>query len=359
MDLLAQKGHQVVVLDNLSPQIHSQPEFSAVLRNQAECIQADIRDSAELEKALQGVEIVVHLAAETGTGQSMYQLHHYTEVNTLGTAGLLDLLVNRPNQVRRIVLASSRAVYGEGQYSCTRCGIVYPPSRPVSQLARHDWEMKCPNCGNPVQPVPTQEEALLQPQSIYASSKQSQEQLVNITCQARELESVVLRYQNVYGPGQALTNPYTGILCVFFTQIVLGKPLLLFEDGQPSRDFVFIEDVAAATAASVEAPAGGSTVLNVGTGQRTSVSQVAQTLYEVMELEPQAEISYKYRLGDIRHCYANISKLQQLGYSPRVDFRQGVQQFVEWAISQDNTGEQFAGLFEKANRELIARKLFR
>ena len=268
--------------------------------------------------------------------------------------------MNRPNQVRRIVLASSRAVYGEGQYTCPRCGVVYPSTRPLSQLARHDWEMNCPKCGGPVQPVPTQEEALLQPQSIYASSKQSQEQLVNITCQARELEAVVLRYQNVYGPGQALTNPYTGILCVFFSQIVQGKPLLLFEDGQPSRDFVFIEDVAAATAAAVEVPVAGSTVLNVGTGQRISVKEVARTLYEVMEVAPQAEISHKYRLGDIRHCYADISKLQQqLGYTPGVDFGQGVRQFVEWAVGQGNTGEQFAGQFEKASGELLARKLFR
>lgn len=360
VDRLLDHGHAVTVLDNLSPQIHSAPSFSATQRDNATCIQADVRDSDALREALVGAEAVVHLAAETGTGQSMYNIRHYSDVNTLGTAALLDLLVNEPSTVRRFVLASSRAVYGEGQYHCAHCGIVHPSTRPAEQLARHEWEIVCPVCGGPAEPVPTREDALLQPQSIYASTKQTQEQLVAITCHAREIESVVLRYQNVYGPGQSLTNPYTGIISIFLSLITEGKPLLLFEDGLPSRDFVFIDDVAAATVAAVEMPGVGNSTINVGAGVRTSVREVAETLAATLGVIPRAEICEKYRVGDIRHCYADITRLRgQLGYTPQTEFAEGIRRFVGWAATQREVVGHAAERFARAQRELTTRKLFR
>lgn len=360
VDVLLQRGHTVTVLDTLSPQIHAVQAFSPAQRDTATCIQADVRDADALRGALRGVEAVVHLAAETGTGQSMYDIRRYSDVNTLGTAALLDLLMNEPHTVRRFVLASSRAVYGEGQYCCPRCGIIHPPTRPAEQLARHEWEIVCPLCGSPAVPIPTREDAVLQPQSIYASTKQTQEQLVTIACQARGIESVVLRYQNVYGPGQSLTNPYTGIISIFFSLIAEGTPLLLFEDGLPSRDFVFIDDVAAATVAAVEATGVGNSTINVGAGVRTSVSEVAARLSATLGAEPNAQITGQYRVGDIRHCYADTTRLgDQLGYTPQVDFAAGLRRFVAWAATQGDGAGQAAERFERAQQELATRKLFR
>jgi dTDP-L-rhamnose 4-epimerase len=360
VDILLEHGHTIAVLDVLSPQIHAVRAFSPAQRNNATCIQADVRDTDALRGALAGVEAVVHLAAETGTGQSMYNIRHYSDVNTLGTAGLLDLLVNEPHTVRRFVLASSRAVYGEGQYRCPRCGIIHPPTRPAEQLARHEWEIVCPICGGPAEPVPTREDALLQPQSIYASTKQTQEQLITIACQSRGIESVVLRYQNVYGPGQSLTNPYTGMISIFFSLIAEGAPLALFEDGLPSRDFVFIDDVAAATAAATEAAGVGNSIINVGTGVRTSVHEVAMLLYTLLEVEPNARVTGQSRAGDIRHCYADIARLRdQLGYTPQIDFTEGLRRFVAWAIRQERIAGHAAERFARAQHELTTRELFR
>lgn len=360
VDLLLKHGHTVTVLDNLSPQIHAAQEFSSSQRTNATCIQADVRDTDALRGALAGVEVVVHLAAETGTGQSMYNIHHYSAVNTLGTASVLDLLVNEPHTVRRFVLASSRAVYGEGQYRCPVCGIVHPPTRPAEQLARHAWNVVCPICGSPAEPIPTREDALLQPQSIYASTKQTQEQLVTITCQTRAIESVVLRYQNVYGPGQSLTNPYTGMISIFFSLIAEGVPLTLFEDGLPSRDFVFIDDVAAATMAAVAAVGVGNSTINVGTGVRTSVQEVAMLLSSLLGAEPNARVTGQYRAGDIRHCYADVARMRdQLGYTPRIDFAEGLRQFVAWAVTQEGIAGHAAERFARAQRELTTRNLFR
>lgn len=360
VDVLLQQGNTITVLDTLSPQIHAVQAFPPALRDNAACIRADVRNTNALRGAIAGVEAVVHLAAETGTGQSMYDVRRYSDVNTLGTATLLDLLMNEAHTVRRVVLASSRAVYGEGQYRCPRCGIVHPPTRSGEQLARHEWEIVCPICGGAAAPIPTREDALLQPQSIYASTKHSQEQLVTIACQARGIESVVLRYQNAYGPGQSLANPYTGMISIFFSLIAARAPLSLFEDGLPSRDFVFIDDVAAATAAAVEAVGVGSSAINVGTSVRTSVQEVAMLLYSLLGVEPDLTVTGQSRAGDIRHCCADITRLvEQLGYTPRIDFAEGLRRFAAWAVAQEDVVGHAAERFERAQRELTTRKLFR
>jgi dTDP-L-rhamnose 4-epimerase len=358
--LLAAHGHDVVVLDNLSPQIHEKADFPTPVRDVAECVRADVRDADAVHAALRGVEVVVHLAAETGTGQSMYQMRHYSDVNVLGTATLLDAMAQQDTPVRRLVLASSRAVYGEGQYTCPQDGTVFPPTRSASRLALQAWELTCPICGGPAHPVPTHEDARVQPQSIYASNKQTQEQLVTIAAQARGTETVILRYQNVYGPGQALNNPYTGVICVFFGLLVEARPILLFEDGLPTRDFVAIDDVAAATLAAVEADLTTPATINVGTGRQTTIRAVAETLAAVLGIEPTIEVTQKTRRGDIRHCYADIRRLEtQLGYTPRISFTEGITRFALWAKTQEAMIGQISGRFEQAQRELVARKLFR
>jgi dTDP-L-rhamnose 4-epimerase len=358
--LLVADGHRVTLIDNLSPQIHPEQIFSAALREQATCIRADVRDIATLREVIGDAEAIIHLAAETGTGQSMYDIHRYSDVNVLGTAAILDVLMNRPNRVERFVLASSRAVYGEGQYHCARCGPVYPTTRTAEQLASHAWELRCPHCHGAILPTPTHEDASLQPQSVYASSKQTQEQLVAIACQARGIETVTLRYQNVYGPGQALANPYTGVICVFFALLIQGKPILLFEDGLPSRDFVFIDDVAAATCAAVRLHVPAPTIINVGTGVPTTIREVAETVARALGVEAAMEVTGKYRLGDIRHCYGDITRLtEQLGYVPRVRFPEGIARFVAWAQDQKDIVGDLALGFEKAQGELLSRRLFR
>ena len=357
---LVEASHEITVLDSLSPQVHPTEGFPVELQKIARCVQGDIRDAAAVERVLDGVEVVVHLAAETGTGQSMYDIRRYCDVNVGGTANLLDVIQNRPNGVRRIVLAGSRAVYGEGQYECEDGKTVYPAGRSLAQLDRHEWELTWPGCDGPIKVVPTQETARLQPGSIYASNKQTQEQLVSITCQGRELEAVILRYQNVYGPGQALTNPYTGVICAFFSRIIANKPITLFEDGEISRDFVYIDDVTAATAAAVQSPLVGQQVINVGTGVRTTIREVADNLREILGLAVPVEVSGRYRVGDIRHCYADITRLREkLGYRPKWDFNTGLRQFVEWALTQREMVEQIGNDLDRANAELTARKLFR
>ncbi len=354
---LASDGHHVVVLDALTPQIHPTGAFDPALEAVAECVRGDVRDSAAVARAITGADAVVHLAAETGTGQSMYEIARYTDTNIGGTATLLHHLVNERHDVRRVVLSSSRSVYGEGQYRRADGTVAHPAERTEAQLAAHRWEVEDATTAAPLTPIPTHETALLQPRSIYASHKQSQEQLVTLACEAVGIAPVVLRYQNVYGPGQALTNPYTGVICTFYGLIERGEPILLFEDGLPSRDFVYVDDVVAATAAAVTHPAPPDAIVNVGMGERISVRAVAETLCAVMGRTVPMTVSGKYRVGDIRHCYADITRLTHgLGCPPEVSFAEGTRRFVAWAAGQESLTPQAAA---RARDEMAVKGLYR
>lgn len=267
---LIERGYSVTVLDNLSPQIHgdapSQSPLYQSIKDRVTFIKGDITNRADLTKALQHQNLIVHLAAETGTGQSMYEIEKYTLVNILGTSLLLDILANERNEVEKIVLSSSRAVYGEGKYLCSEHGTVYPLSRSNDDMSKGDFEVKCPHCGLPVGCLPTDENSLLHPTSIYGITKHVQEQLIVTTGKALNLPTVVFRYQNVYGPGQSLSNPYTGILSIFSTSAKSGKGINIFEDGQESRDFVYIDDVTDATVLGIERDEANYQVFNVGGG---------------------------------------------------------------------------------------------
>ncbi len=337
---LLDKGYKVTVLDNLSEQIHgdnpavSSPLYTSI-RDKVNFMNGTVTSRAHWEKAIADNEVIVHLAAETGTGQSMYQVDHYTHVNIGGTALLLDILANTKTSVKRVVVASSRAIYGEGKYIADGIGAVYPEHRGAAEMDAGNFEVTWPGVDSPLQLVPTDEDSKIHPSSVYGITKQNQEQMVMTVCAAIGIEGVAFRYQNVYGPGQSLSNPYTGILSIFSTLIKNGKGINIFEDGKESRDFVFISDVVNATWLGIEKPAAAGQVFNVGTGVATTVQQVASLLLKYYNANVPLQITGNYRLGDIRHNLADISKIKSLlGFTPAVPFEEGLKQFTDWVNTQ-------------------------
>jgi dTDP-L-rhamnose 4-epimerase len=337
---LIDRGWQVTVLDNLSPQIHgtdaatTSPLFQSI-KDKVNFVQASVTNRVALQQAIADNEVIVHLAAETGTGQSMYQISHYADVNVGGTALLLDILANEKTAVRKVVVASSRAIYGEGKYTTPDGNDVYPVQRAEIDLLAGRFEVTCPGVSGLLQLVATDETSKIHPTSVYGITKQNQEQMVLTVCPTLGIAPVAFRYQNVYGPGQSLSNPYTGILSIFSTQIKNGKGINIFEDGFESRDFVYIDDVVQATILGIENDAANEQVFNVGTGVPTTVMEVAQTLIRNYGVEVPVTVSGNFRLGDIRHNYADITKIKQLlGFTPAVDFQEGIRRFTQWVNQQ-------------------------
>nr|WP_319564275.1 NAD-dependent epimerase/dehydratase family protein [uncultured Rhodoferax sp.] len=357
---LVASGHRVIVLDNLSPQIHgAEPESSPLFRSlerQVEFIRGSVTQRADLMRALAGVDTVVHLAAETGTGQSMYAIQHYSDVNIGGTALLLDVIANERLPIRKIVAASSRAVYGEGRYSCPKHGNVYPASRAAERMEKGDFSVYCPHCGTAAEMIPTDEETPVHPVSVYGITKLTQEQMVLTVGKSLGISAITFRYQNVYGPGQSLSNPYTGILSIFSTRIRNGSGINIFEDGKESRDFVFIDDVVQATAKAVEYEQPLVDVFNVGSGVATDVLTIANTLQALLGSAVPTQVTGQFRLGDIRHNVADLAKVRQvLGFEPSVSIEEGLRQFVAWV-----KGEQIqTDRYEESLKELKAKGLFK
>jgi dTDP-L-rhamnose 4-epimerase len=329
-------GHEVTILDNFSPQIHGEKaELPADLRDAVRLFRGDVGDIALCERALDGQEILVHLAAETGTGQSMYRLRHYCDVNIGATAGLMELLLTGKYPVRTLIIASSRAVYGEGAARCPEHGTVYPNTRAKEAMARREFEPQCPRCGHSTSLTPTPEEAPFHPSSMYGLTKQVQEQMTLMYASTLGINGFALRYQNVYGPGQSLKNPYTGILAIFSNQARSNLPINIFEDGKESRDFVYIDDVVEATMCCIDAPAQKPVALNVGSGVALPVAEVARRIVTHFASTSEVRITGQFRLGDIRHSCASTEKLQStLGFSPVWDFENGLREFLQWASSQ-------------------------
>lgn len=354
---LVDKGYFVTVLDNLSPQIHgNEPDHTSPLyqsiKDKVRFIRGSVENRELLSYALGGQDAIVHLAAETGTGQSMYEIEHYMNVNSGGTAVLMDLLTNGKNRVKKVVVASSRAIYGEGKYFCNTCGIVYPLSRDDRDMHAGDFECKCPVCGSSVELMPTTEDSLSHPTSVYGITKQNQEQLVLTVCSTIGIAGVAFRYQNVYGPGQSLSNPYTGILSIFSTQIKNGNGLNIFEDGKETRDFVFIDDVVDATILGLEKEEACDQVFNVGTGIATDVLTVARELISNYGIEVPVTVSGNYRLGDIRHNYADITKIQHLlGFVPKISFVEGIRRFTEWVNRQEVQEDHYTASIEEMRQK--------
>lgn len=339
---LLNKGYTVTVLDNLSPQIHGEnPNVTSPLyisiKDKVHFIKGTVTSAEDWSKALKDQDCVVHLAAETGTGQSMYEIKKYVDVNIGGTALLLDILTNIKHSVKRVVVAESRAIYGEGRYYSEELEqFIYPDERTDDTMSKGDFEVKYPNCRKPLQLVGTTEDSMIHPTSVYGITKQVQGQLVHLVCKTLGLESVSFRYQNVYGPGQSLSNPYTGILSIFSTRIKNGNGITIFEDGKETRDFVYIEDVVDATILGIEVKEASSLAFNIGTGVAIDVLTVAKTLIEKYGIDVPMTISGNYRLGDIRHNYADITLASTvLGFKPKWSFSDGIGEFAKWVNGQD------------------------
>jgi dTDP-L-rhamnose 4-epimerase len=334
---LLNQGSQVRILDNFSPQIHATETLPDDLAGHVDLIKADVRDRDAMRKALTEVDSVVHLAAETGTGQSMYEIDRYFSVNVQATATMLDLLQNEncAKSLCSIVVASSRAVYGEGAYRCASHGMVFPDQRGRALMTQGQFEPVCPDCGAPLSLFPTPELAPFRPMSMYGLTKQVQEQAVLLFARTQGINGFGLRYQNVYGPGQSLKNPYTGILAVFSNLARQNQPIEIYEDGLESRDFVYIDDVVEATVRSINYTGQFVGALNVGSGEATSVMTVAQEIKAFFNSESTLGVTGAFRMGDIRHNIADVVKLEKvLGFVPKVPFKEGLSNFLSWAAAQ-------------------------
>jgi dTDP-L-rhamnose 4-epimerase len=355
--LAIESGHSVRILDNLSSQVHG-ADAAFEPPPGVDFLLGDVAVRSDWEAALRGIDTIVHLAAETGTGQSMYEIDRYYMVNVQGTALLFDILANSAHSISNVILASSRSVYGEGAYLCRECAPegrrCFPRPRSPEQRASHDWDVRCPECGSVPELVATAEDDQLSPASIYAASKLAQEQLVRVACSAMGIAHSILRFQNVFGEGQSLKNPYTGILSIFSTRIRLGLPLPIFEDGKESRDFVHVQDAAEAVLACVEKRAADGATINVGSGKAASIMEVAQLLCRTFGSDIVPHITREYRVGDIRHNLADLTRLeQQLDFRPRIALEDGLKRFSDWVRGEAIPPD----MLDKANDELKTRKM--
>jgi dTDP-L-rhamnose 4-epimerase len=354
---LLPQGHTIRVLDNLSEQVHGADASVPDELREVEFVYGDVCDPEAVKKAVQGSDAVVHLAAETGVGQSMYEITRYVMTNDAGTANVLQAIIEAERPLQRLVLASSRAIYGEGLYACAACGRVSPAGRAPADLEQARWEPVCPTCGAAITPLPTSEDAPPNPQSIYAVNKLTQEHLCRTVGQAYQIPTIILRYFNVYGPGQSLSNPYTGILSTFYARIQNGGSINVFEDGQESRDFVYIDDVVAATHKALCVPFDSlpTTTFNVGTGTALSIQELAETVVAASGTATPIACSGAYRIGDIRHAFADTRQAaQHLGFTAQTPLQEGIARWMEWAngcAAQNRT--------DMAQQELARHKLYR
>jgi dTDP-L-rhamnose 4-epimerase len=356
------KGYQITVLDTLSPQIHGEdpavtsPLYKSI-KDKVKFIHGSVTDRELLARALFGIDTIVHFAAETGTGQSMYEIEKYVQVNIGGTSILLDLLANdKRYQVKKVVVASSRSIYGEGKYLSEEFGVIYPKHRSSETMDAGDFDVKYPGVTKPLKLVATDEESKIHPSSVYGITKQNQEQMIMTVCPTIGIAPVAFRYQNVYGPGQSLSNPYTGILSIFSTLIKNGKQINVFEDGEESRDFVFIDDVVEATILGIEKDEANGGIFNVGTGVATNVITVANNLIKNYGIDTKLNITGNYRLGDIRHNFADLSKIKQkLGFEPKVSFEEGIAHFTQWVNGQEIVADKY----EQSINEMKEKGLFK
>jgi dTDP-L-rhamnose 4-epimerase len=354
VDRLVDAGHDVRILDNLLPQVHGDSGARpAYLNPDAELVRGDVRNPHDVRRALDGVDVVFHEAAAVGVGQSMYDIRRYVDLNAMGAATLLEGIVSRKDQIRKVVVASSMSIYGEGEYVCPTHGRVHPELRSTEQMAQYRWEMECPSCGQRLKPVNTSERKPLAPTSVYAVTKRDHEELFLSVGRAYRIPTVALRYFNAYGPRQALSNPYTGIIAIFSSRMLNGHAPLIFEDGLQSRDFVHVSDIVQANLLAMECDAADYDVFNVGTGRQLTVLHVARALAARLGFPGEIVAANTFRAGDIRHCYSDIEKIRRkLGYSPRVAFEDGIQNVADWV--RDQTAEDRVDV---AHRELVARGL--
>ncbi len=335
-DGLLAAGHGVRILDDLTPQVHPSgpPDY---LSPHVELMVGDVRDPNRLKEALTGVDQVYHFAATVGVGQSMYEIARYMSINTQGTAELLQAILDSKSPPEKIVVASSMSIYGEGRYVCADCGRSAAPAvRSTGQLKRGEWSLHCNVCNGVLLPVPTDEKKPSEINSMYALSKRDQEELCLIYGRTYGLPVTALRFFNIYGTRQALSNPYTGVAAVFAARMLNGNPPLVFEDGEQMRDFVSVHDIVRANMLAMERPESNNEVINIGCGTPITIRCVAEILCKALKMEYEPVITNRYRAGDIRHCYADITKARSLlGYEPQVSYEEGFRELAEWLGGQE------------------------
>jgi dTDP-L-rhamnose 4-epimerase len=354
-DALATAGHEVILFDNLEPQVHGQEAGRPAYldpNHRLEC--GDIRNPEALAPLVRQVDVVFHLAAMVGVGQSMYQVRRYTDVNAMGMATLLEVMLENRDRLRKLVVASSMSIYGEGAYRCGTHGRVAPRLRPADQLREGQWEVRCPVCHLEVEPVATDEDKPLYPTSIYAITKRDHEEMALAFGQAYDVPAVALRFFNIYGSRQALNNPYTGVAAIFSGRMLAGETPVIYEDGRQLRDFVHVADIVQACRLAMSSPAADNQVFNVGTGAPVSVLQVAESLARELAWHGGLQVLGKFRAGDVRHCFADINRIQTLlGYQPKYRFEDGVHELVAWVAQQQGMS------VPSADRELESHGLVR
>ena len=307
-------------------------------------VQDSVNNYEKFEELVKENDIIFHLAASVGVGQSMYLINRYTENNILGMANLLNILVNSEHNVEKVIVASSNTVYGEGKVLCEKCGVVFPELRSTNQLKNKDWELSCPKCSAKVKPLLTDENTPYDPSSIYALSKQVQEEMSLMVGKTYGLNIAILRFFLVYGPRQALSNPYTGVFAIFCSRLLNGNNPIVFEDGQQSRDFVNVNDVCQALFLAMKSYAANGEIFNVGTGTPISIKEIAEIFTEKINPELRPIYNQQYRVGDIRHCVADISKIKKkLVFEPKISFNQGIEEYVNWIKNQDGTIQDKTG----------------
>jgi len=353
VDALIARGDTVRVFDNLNPQVHgSSARKPLYLHEDVEFVQGDVRDRDSLKKAIEEVDIIIHDAAEVGVGQSMYSIDQYISTNVRGTGILWDILVNDRNNVEKVLVASSMSNYGEGRYVCELHGKIAPKPRPVKQMQAGQWEILCPTCQKPAMPVPTDENKEMHCTSVYAQSKKDQEVYSLMIGEAYKIPTVACRYFNCYGPRQSLNNPYTGAAAIFSSAVKNGKAPLIYEDGHQKRDFIHVKDLVRGKLMLLDSSESNYQVFNIGCGQPGSILEVAETLIEIFGKSLTPDVIGKFRNGDIRHCYADTSKLRTLGFKPELSLKEGLADLAAWCDEQTSISR-----VEDAHKELIAKGL--
>jgi len=337
VDKLIKEKHEVIILDILEEQVHGlNQEPPKYLNEKANFMHGSVLDYDALYKIIKDCEVIVHLAAMVGVGQSMYQTEKYIKHNILGTANILDILINKDHNVKKFLIASSNTVYGEGKYLCEKCGVIFPPLRTIKQLIKKKWELVCPDCKSKVKPQLTDENTPFNSSSIYALSKQSQEQMSLLVGKTYGINTTILRFFLVYGQRQALSNPYTGVCGIFSTRLLNGNPTIVFEDGRQSRDFVHVSDICQAIILAMESSSANGEIFNIGTGTPITIKEVAEIITEKINPGLKPIFTHQYRIGDIRHCVADISKIKnKLGYKPNINFKEGIDDLINWIRNKE------------------------
>lgn len=352
VDLLVKEGFTVRILDNLESQVHQgrKPDY---LNRKAEFIQGDVRNRSQLQKSIKGCEAIFHLAARVGVGQSQYEIKRYVETNIGGTANLFDILANEKHKVTKVIVAASMSGYGEGLYQCRRCGPIKPDLRSGKQLAGKKWEPTCPKCKGTLKPLPTPESTPLKSNSIYSLTKKVQEEMALVFGHTYCIPTVVLRFFNVYGPRQSLSNPYTGVAAIFLSRLKNDQPPVIYEDGRQTRDFVFVSDVCQALFQCLKNETADYEIFNVGSGYPLKITDIARILAHNLNKRIEPQITGKFRKGDVRHCFAEISKIQEkVGWRPKIKFEEGIKSLISWAM--DTPAED---KFLQAQAELVQKGL--